>query len=62
MNPAGQSTQESGSAPSPLIEAERRNRTGRQLTVEELERVLRRYPGDVKDPEPEPRFMAAWEG
>jgi len=26
-------------------EAERRKRTGRQMTTEELERVLRRYPG-----------------
>jgi hypothetical protein len=28
-------------------EEEWRKRTGRPMTVEELERVLRRYPGDV---------------
>lgn len=28
-------------------EAEWRKRTGRPMTAEELERVLRRYPGDV---------------
>jgi len=28
-------------------EAEWRNRTGRQMTREELEQVLRRYPGDL---------------
>jgi hypothetical protein len=28
-------------------EAEWRERTGRQLTAEELERVSQRYPGDV---------------
>lgn len=28
-------------------EEERRRRTGREMTAAELERVLRRYPGDV---------------
>jgi hypothetical protein len=28
-------------------EAEWRKRTGRAMTVEEVKRVLRRYPGDV---------------
>ena len=28
-------------------EEEHRRRTGRPMTAEELERVLRRYPGDV---------------
>jgi hypothetical protein len=28
-------------------EEEWRKRTGREMTAEELERVLRRYPGDV---------------
>jgi hypothetical protein len=28
-------------------EEEWRRRTGRPMTVEELERVLRRYPGDI---------------
>jgi hypothetical protein len=30
-----------------VAEEEWRRRTGRQMTVEELERVLRRYPGDI---------------
>ena len=29
------------------VEEELRRRTGRPMTAEELERVLRRYPGDV---------------
>jgi len=29
------------------VEEEWRKRTGRPMTAEELERVLRRYPGDI---------------